>query len=351
MSAKNLFVASLITALLAGCGGGAANQPPALSDGTYDDSSSLSSDYGSDLGTDPAADLGTDDTTVTDPDASTSPDATTSPDANITYTLQGTVKDASGKAIAGAKVSVTSSTVLTDANGVYTITGISDTKVYVDVTMDGYDKISQLPVTLNESTSTTTTKSFELAAKGSEESTSTAGLHHDLTFGATKLKSVTSMVVAEGNVYVLGVLDGLLFDSTAVVSFGEDGTVINDFKKVGFLKSLPKDSAYLAVNGESQIVVSNASTGYAFSTGGDFAATVSPVKTSVVKKVTDSENSITYEIDGATHVKVTDHGSTHSYPLSEVGYAKAIALDSNNQLLVLDSTNKTVHTFSYDDGE
>ena len=47
----------------------------------------------------------------------------------------------------------------------------------------------------------------------------------------------------------------------------------------------------------------------------------------------------------------SDDGDTEAYKLDEVGHASALALDSDDHLLVLDSTNKVVHSFTFEPGD
>jgi hypothetical protein len=170
-----------------------------------------------------------------------------------------------------------------------------------------------------------------------------------MTYATTKFKSVSAMVVADNQVYVLGLIDGLLFDSTAVVTFGAaDGSIANTFKKIGFLRSLPKDAAYLKVDDDGQLVVSNGETNYTFSLGGEFVKSASGARYSAITEVTDSDRSITYKLNGTTKVNITSKGTTTTYKLEDVGSAKAIGLDSDGHLLVLDSLAKTVQQFSFE---
>lgn len=350
MSAKKLLVATVITALLAGCGGNTGAQTGLPVDSGDTSYASDDTSYGSDTDTsstqDPANPTPIDDTATPAPDASdTTPTAGTTTGA----TLKGLVIDANGKPVVGASVTIGAQTVLTDANGNYTISGINDSKVFVNVTMTGYDPVNQVAVTLTGS-SATVSQDFKLVLKGGTSTggtTTPSGLRHEMAFAATKLKSVSAMVVADNHAYVLGVVDGLLFDSTAVVSFdAANGEVTNTFKKIGFLRSLPKDSSRLKVDGDN-ISVSNGTTHYNFSLTGDFLASTSGGAYDLVTSVTDSDRSVTYKLHSATTVDVTYQGTTTNYKLDEVSNAKAIGLDSDGHLLVLDSSAKTVQTFSF----
>jgi hypothetical protein len=350
MSAKKLLVATVITALLAGCGGNTTQA--ALPDGTSSDTSMVTpaddSSYGADSGTPTDTGTGSDTSAAPVSDATGTPSTTPSTKG---FTLKGLVSDGNGKGVDGASVTIGSQTVLTDASGKYEITGINDTKVYVNITKTGYDAVNQFAVSFSDS-QTSVTQDFKLVLKGSNSGSTTpsaTGLKHEMTYATTKFKSVSAMVVADNQVYVLGLIDGLLFDSTAVVTFGAaDGSIANTFKKIGFLRSLPKDAAYLKVDDDGQLVVSNGETNYTFSLGGEFVKSASGARYSAITEVTDSDRSITYKLNGTTKVNITSKGTTTTYKLEDVGSAKAIGLDSDGHLLVLDSLAKTVQQFSFE---
>lgn len=357
MSAKKLFVATVITALLTGCGGNNGTQaglPVDSGDTTYASNDGSSS---ADLSTDTSSTQDPANPTPADDTASPLPDATgTSPTTPTTgttagATLKGLVIDANGKPVVGASVTIGAQTVLTDANGNYAISGINDSKVFVNVTMTGYDPVNQVAVTLSGG-SATVTQDFKLVLKGGTSNGGTttpsaSGLKHEMAFASTKFKSVAAMVVADNHAYVLGVINGLLFDSTAVVSFdASNGEVTNTFKKIGFLRSLPKDASRLKVDGDN-ISVSNGTTHYNFSLSGNFLTSSSGGAYDLITSVTDSDRSITYKIHSATTVDVTYKGTTTNYKLDEVSNAKALGLDSDGHLLVLDSSALTVQQFSF----
>lgn len=347
MSAKNLLVAAVITSLLAGCGGNAYQAP--LPDGTYDSAiTPAEEDYASgDYTGDTSGDYtGEGDQTSEPGDADTAVDG---------YTLKGFVSDASGKAIEGATVSIIGQSTLTDKNGLYSLIKIDPaTKVFVSVTKTGYDPVQNATVEFTDETPSQT-KDFKLALTGDddeESSSATAGFNHEMTFSSKKsFKSVSAMVVDGGNVYVLGVLDGLLFDSTVVTVFTADtGEEVSTFKKVGLFTSLPKDATRLKVDGD-EILVSNGSDRFSFSPTGTFLKKdASGASYALVTEVTDEDRDIKYKIDG-TKIEVTYDGDKVKYSLDELGKAKALGLDEDGNLLVLDSTNSVVQQYSFETGD
>ncbi|MFN3430596.1 MAG: carboxypeptidase-like regulatory domain-containing protein [Candidatus Sericytochromatia bacterium] len=349
MLAKKLLVASIITSLLAGCGGNAVQ--PALPEGDYgSDVMAPADDFGTDTGSyDPTTDSGYGDDVATEPDQ---PTDTESPDATEGYTLKGLIADAAGKAIAGATVTIGAQTVVTDSAGKYEITQIArDSKVFVSVTKTGYDSLTNKEVAFTDA-APVVTQDFKLALKtGTETNTDTvvAGLSHKMTFASKNFKAVHSMVVAAGNVYVLGTIDGLLLDSTAIVTFNaEDGEALNTFKKISFFSSLPKSVTRLKVDGD-EVVASNGEENFSFSLTGSFVKKASGSLPALVTEVTDSERSISYKLKSSSEVTVTKGGTAKHHKLTNVGYAKAIGLDGDGKLVVLDSSNKVVHQFAYED--
>lgn len=356
MSAKKLLVAAVITSLLAGCGGNNSYQAP-LPDGTYDsgitapEDDYASGDYtGGDTSGDTSGDYAPGDDLGGDTDASPSPDAATDG-----YTLKGFVSDASGKALAGATVSITGQSTLTDANGLYTLTKIGDTKVFPKVTKTGYDPVQNVTVEFSEA-APSQTKDFKLAATDDDDDDSdsaTAGFKHELSFTGKTFKTVNAMVAADGNVYVLGTLDGLLFDSTVVAVYSADsGEEVRTIKKLSLFKSLPKDVSRLKVDDE-EIIVSNGSESFKFNLTGDFLAKGTAVSASLITEVEDDERDIKYKIHptNTKKIKVTYDGDTEEYALDNLGKAKAIGLDDSGHLLVLDSTNNVVHQYSFETGD
>jgi nucleoid-associated protein YgaU len=353
MSAKKLLVAAVITSLLAGCGGNNSYQAP-LPDGTYDSGiTAPEDDYASGdyTGGDTSGDYAPGD----DTDLGTDPNASPSPDVAIDgYTLKGFVSDANGKALAGATVSITGQSTLTDANGLYTLTKIGDTKVFLKVSKTGYDPVQNVTVEFSE-TAPSQTKDIKLAATDDDDdsTSATAGFKHELSFTGKTFKTVNAMVAADGNVYVLGTLDGLLFDSTVVAVYSADsGEEVRTIKKLSLFKSLPKDVSRLKVDDE-EIVVSNGSESFKFSLTGDFLAKGTAVSASLITEVEDDERDIKYTIHptNTKKIKVTYDGDTEEYTLDNLGKAKAIGLDDSGHLLVLDSTNNAVHQYSFETGD
>jgi hypothetical protein len=352
MLAKKLLVASIITSLLAGCGGNTLQ--PGLPEGDFgSDVVAPADDYGSDTGSyDPTTDPTAGDDVATEPDQ---PTDTESPDATEGYTLKGLIADASGKAIAGATVTIGAQTVVTDSAGKYEITKIArDTKVYVSVTKTGYDSLTNKEVAFTDATPVVN-QDFKLALKSSTDTntdtdTNVAGLSHKMTFSSQKFKTVHSMVVSENNVFVLGTLDGLLFDSTAIVAFNaEDGEATNTFKKISLFGSLPKSVTRLKLDGD-EVVASNGEENFSFTFGGSFVKKASGSLPSLITEVTDSERSIKYKLNNTSannRVDVIKGGTTTTYKLANVSYAKAIGLDGDGNLIVLDSSNRVVHLFTY----
>ncbi|MNS04253.1 hypothetical protein D3C72_356080 [compost metagenome] len=347
MLAKKLLVASIITSLLAGCGGNAVQ--PALPEGDYgSDVMAPADDYGSDTGSyDPTTDPTAGDDVATEPDQ---PTDTESPDATEGYTLKGFIADAAGKAIAGATVTIGAQTVVTDSAGKYEITKIArDTKVFVSITKTGYDSLTNKEVAFTDD-KPVVTQDFKLALKSSTDTTTdtnVAGLSHKMTFSSQKFKTVHSMVVSENNVFVLGVIDGMLLDSTAIVAFNaEDGEATNTFKKISFFSSLPKSVSRLKLDGD-EVVASNGEESFSFTFGGSFVKKASGSLPALITEVTDSDRSIKYKLNGSNKVDITKSGTTKSYKLDNVSYAKAIGLDGDGNLIVLDSSNRVVHLFAY----
>lgn len=352
MSAKKLLVAAVITSLLAGCGGNNSYQAP-LPDGTYDSAVTESEgDYASGdyTGEDTTGDTSGDYAPGDDTDASPSPDVATDG-----YTLKGFVSDANGKALAGATVSITGQSTLTDANGLYSLTKIGDTKVFPKVSKTGYDPVQNVTVEFSDA-APSQTKDFKLATTDDDDDDSdsaTAGFKHELSFTGKTFKSVSAMVAADGNVYVLGTLDGLLFDSTVVAVYSADtGEQVRTIKKVSLFKSLPKDATRLKVDDE-EITVSNTAESFKFNLSGEFLTKGSAITTSLITDIEDEERDIRYRTvsDNGKKIKVTYDGKSKDYPLDNLGKAKAIGLDDSGNLLVLDSTNNVVHQYSFETGD
>lgn len=345
MPAKKILAAALIGSLLAGCGGNN-YQAPLPGDGTYDSGVLPADDYG--YGGDDYASGGTDGG-YTDP-------GTATPGAGVSqgFVLKGIVLDkATNKPLARAKVSIGASTQLTAEDGTFEFPNISDTQVWVTVTMDGYAAIDQFNVGFTAE-KPTADKEFLLAPSGSTgggtgtPSKPASGFSHVATFGAGKFKSVSAMATVDDVVYVLGVVDGFLWlNRNSVVAFdAASGQELVTFNKVGTLATLPKDADSLKVE-DGTVLVSNGETSYVFRADGTFVEKTSGARYSPIREVTDEDRKITYAVKGSSKIDVTIDGETTAHGMSEVMTIKALGLDEDGGLLVLDGGNSTVHRFEF----
>ena len=336
MSAKKILVAALIGSLLAGCGNSGYQAP--LPDGTYDQGVLPADDY-----TDPGYDDG-----YTDPGASDTP-------IGAGFVLKGVVLDKStNRPLARAKVSIGSSTQLTAEDGSFEFGDIQDTQVWVTVSLDGYQAIDQFNVAFTDE-KPSADKEFLLAPSGTgdsggnDDAPAADGFSLDATFGAGKFKSVSAMVVEDDVVYVLGVVDGFLWlNRNSVVAYdAASGEELVTFSKVGALSHLPKDADSLKIE-DGEVYVSNGETSYVFTAEGGFVKKTSGARYSPVREVTDEDREITYTYKSSTKLEVTVDGDASTHSLDEVSGIKALGLDSDGGLLVLDGGAAAVHRFSFE---
>ncbi len=364
MSAKKLLAAALITSLLSACGGTPTQALPG--DGTFEDNV-LSADGslgGDAIGGDPASDpYGAGSGTGTGIGAGSDP-AAPGADGQIGdptgegFTLRGLVADQVGQPITGAKVSIGAQTTLTSATGEFEITGIMDSQVWVDVTKDGFESISRFNVAFTND-KPTADKEFKLAPAGSGSTGGTDGttggdvasghgLSHEGSFGGPTWKSISAMAVEGNKVYVLGTIDKKLwFDRAAIVVFdagsGEEISRIGDvlFSKV------PKTATSIKVD-DGEVIVSDGANRVSFDAAGEFIKKASGGGFDTKKSATDSERGIVYSLKTGNKVLVDAKDFDGELRLEDVGNAKAIALDDEGHLLVLDDSQKTVHQFTFE---
>lgn len=345
MRFRSLILMAATVALVTGCGKGSNPGAVLPGDGTY--TSNLPG--------------------MTDPYASPSPGAGVVgalPDANATdeapvagYTLMGIVSDSSGQPLAGARVSIGAQTAVADAQGAFSIVGIRDSEVMVDVVKEGFRPITGHKVSFDASRPTAD-KEFRLAAGASTPTTpdgsatdAEAGLafHWDASFSGKDFKSVSG-VASDGNlVYVLGVVDGFLFfDRMSVVAIDPDsGEALATFRKTGWFSGLPKAADTIVMEGNN-VVVSDGATNWTFSPDGSLLTKKAGSRPSVASAPRDAARNLTYRLVGGNQVEVKGASSTETYPLGgEVTTGTALALDGQGRLLVLDSAKKAVHRFRF----
>ena len=362
MSAKKLLAAALIASLLSACGGNPTQALPG--DGSYDDTVLPADDYGygaDGIGGDPATGgdpygSGTG-TTGTDPLGTG--DGQIGDPTGQGFTLRGLVADQLGQPLAGAKVSIGAQTTLTSATGEFEITGIMDSQVWVDVSKSGFETISRFNV-LFTNDKPTADKEFKLAPSGSGStdggtdgttdggSTSGPTLSHEGTFGGPTWKSVAGMAVDGNRVYVLGKIDKKLwFDRSAVVVFdASSGEEISRIGDVMFSK-VPKAASSIKIE-DGEVIVSDGSVRATFDASGSFVQKTSGGGFDAKKTAIDGERGITYALKSGNKVAVDSRDFDGELRLEDVGNAKAIGLDDDGNLLVLDDSQKAVHMFSFE---
>ncbi|MEB3223740.1 MAG: carboxypeptidase-like regulatory domain-containing protein [Candidatus Sericytochromatia bacterium] len=353
MPAKKLVLATLIATLLAGCGA-TSNQQALPGDGTYSDVVLPADDYG--MTTPPEAPF--------EPSANQPPvaSAPTSVDGQIGnpnaagFTLRGLVTDLVGKPIPGAKVSIGAQTTLASATGAFTISGIMDTQVWVDVSADGYEPIVRFNVPFSADKATAD-KEFKLApaasggANGGDGSTDAAPtgprLTHEGTFSGPAFQSVVAMVADGDRVYVLGKLDkALWFDRMAVVVF--DAGSGEELSRVGdrLFSKVPKAATSLKVD-DGQLVVADGKERVTFDASGAFVSRATGAGFPVVTEVKDAERGLTYTLKTGNKALVVGKDLDETLPLENVSRARALGLNADGELIVLDSGERVMHRFSF----
>jgi hypothetical protein len=354
MPAKKLVLATLIATLLAGCGGNA-NQPALPGDGTYSDVVLPADDFGmSDVPALPA------DPGLAQPPVASAPVGVDGQigDANgAGFTLRGLVADMEGKPIPGAKVSIGAQTTLTAANGAFTISGIMDTQVWVDVTAEGYASISRINVPFSADRATVD-KEFKLAPAGASGGSNggaddaddvPAGprLAHEGTFAGPAFQSVVAMVAEGDRVYVLGKLDkALWFDRMAVVVF--DAASGEELSRVGdrFFSKVPKGATSLKVE-NGNLLIADGKERVTFDASGAYVSRAAGAGFPVVTEVQDADRALTYTLKAGNKVLVTGKKLEETLPLENVGRARALGLNADGDLIVLDGNERLVHRFSF----
>lgn len=278
--------------------------------------------------------------------------ASASPDSAVgSFTLKGRVtKKDSGQAIQGAVVSIGAASVVTGSDGRYTISDIRDTKVTVEVEMDGYADLTGYEVSFS-GTSETVEKNFQLTATDEDEDEDEQGFKAELTVGEGQFKSVSALATHEGHVYVLGKADGFLFlnfQSLGVYN-GADGTELKLTRDIDSLfKRLPKTATRLAVV-DGQVLAATETDAYVYSAAGEFIkkqAVGSQTFPNAQTVVEDEDRDLKYSIEGAK-VKVVSDDETKSYSLPGVSSPVMLALDADERLWVLDGLTKTARKFKF----
>lgn len=344
MRVRSFILMAASVAILAGCGKGSNPSTVLPGDGTY--TSNLPG--------------------MVDPYASPSPGAgviPAMPDQTATdevptagYTLMGIVADAKGQPLAGARISIGSQTVIADAQGAFSIVGIREGQVLVDVVKEGYRSITGHAVSFSPA-KPTADKEFRLTAgsstpvvePGATTPADPAGFTWEATFSGKTFKSVSGMATDGRLVYLLGVVDGFLFfDRMSVVSIDPDsGDALGSFRKTGFLSSLPKACDTIVVEGNN-VVVGDGATNFTFSPDGSLLNKSAGARPSPNGSPRDAARNLSYRLQSGNQVEVTSAQGTQSFPLgTEVASAKSIALDAAGKLLVLDVTKKAVHRLRF----
>ncbi|MEB3197453.1 MAG: carboxypeptidase-like regulatory domain-containing protein [Candidatus Sericytochromatia bacterium] len=354
MLSKQSLAALLVSAVIAGCGGGAANQAALPGDGTYDDTILPANDGtqdfapGSALNPSPSDPIGL---PSTPPVASGAipGTGTMTPQPNAQgFTLRGLVSDLEGRPLAKAKVSIGPQTTLTNAEGTFEFTGIMDSQIWVDVTADGFKAISRHNVVFS-SEKPLADKEFKLSretAGGTGESGSGPRLRHEGTFGGPAFKSVASLTVYGNRVYVLGVIDKKFwFDRAAVVVY--NAATGDELSRIGdsVFSKMPKAASSLAIEA-GQVVVADGTNRYTFNENGTFVKKAPGSSFALPERIKDESRDLRYTISAANKVKLEGDGLDVNLELENVNQARAIALGNQGNLLVLDGSSRTVHQFS-----
>ncbi|MEB3329512.1 MAG: carboxypeptidase-like regulatory domain-containing protein [Candidatus Sericytochromatia bacterium] len=358
MPAKKLVLATLVATLLAGCGGNA-NQPALPGDGTYSDVVLPADDFGASEFPELPTDVGLDQPPAASAPVASAPagvDGQIGDPGSAGFTLRGLVADLEGRPIAGAKVSIGAQTTLTTTAGAFTISGIMDTQVWVDVTAEGYVPMAQVNVPFSADRATVD-KEFRLGLAGSSGSPEGGGddagpagprLVHEGTFAGPAFLSVAAMAAEGDRVYVLGKLDKpLWFDRMAVVVFdaasGEEISRIGDrlFGRVSrTASSLKLDNGRLTVaDGRERVT---------FDASGAYVSRASGTGFPALMEVEDADRALTYALKAGNKVLVTGKNLEETLPLAEVGRARALGLNADGELLVLDSSERLVHRFRFE---
>jgi hypothetical protein len=357
MPAKKLVLATLIATLLAGCGGNA-NQPALPGDGTYSDVVLPADDFGmSDV---PAApfDPGLTDLPAVSAPAASAPagvDGQIGDPGAAGFTLRGLVTDLAGAPIPGAKVSIGAQTTLTSASGAFTFSGVMDTQVWVDVSADGYASITRFNVPFSAERATLD-KEFKLAPAGAGDGASGGGddgaapagprLAHEGTFAGPAFQTVVAMAAEGDRVYVLGKIDKpLWFDRMAVVVF--DAASGEELSRVGdrLFSKVPKGSTSLKLT-DGRLVVSDGRDRVTFDASGAFVSRAAGAGFPLVTEVRDTDRAITYTLKAGNKVLVTGKNLEETLPLENVGRARALGLNADGELVVLDADERLVHKFT-----
>jgi hypothetical protein len=295
------------------------------------------------LGSDPSSDLGAYPTT----------DGTASGAASASYTLKGIVTDALGAPLSGAKISIGAQTTIASAQGTFEIDKIADAQIAVSVTMDGYQAISNYTINFS-ATNTVADKEFKLAASGNSTngnsgtpSPAAGGFTLNATFSPKTFASVSAMVVDGDTAYVLGVVDNLLIDRNSVCEINaRTGEEIKTFSKTGLLSWIPKAADSLSINA-GQINVSDGQTTWTFSTSGSLVQKGTGVRKPNPTTVTDTNHNIVYTLKGSSRCEVRTSSAVTTFDLPDAQGAKAIGLDSDGDVLILDGTRKAVMQYSF----
>lgn len=344
MRFRTLILMTATVALMAGCGRGSNPGAVLPGDGTY--TSNLPG--------------------MVDPYASPSPGAgvvgalqdvgATDEVPTAGYALMGIVADRDGQPLAGARVSIGAQTVVADAQGAFSLVGIRESEVLVDVVKEGYRSITGHKVSFSPDRPSAD-KEFRLALgsatatpdTGATGGANVPGFRWDASFSGKEFKSVAGLATDGNLVYVLGVVDGFLFfNRMSVVAIDpETGEALATFRKTGWFTGLPKAADTIVMEGNN-VVVSDGATNWTFSPDGSLLTKAAGARPTVASAPRDAARNLSYRLVGGNQIEVKSASSTSTYPLgSEVAAGTALALDSQGRLLVLDATKKAVHRFSF----
>jgi hypothetical protein len=336
---------SLALLVLSACGTTPATSTALPGDGSVP-MTTPSIDPGYATGVDPSS-LGT------DPTSGAAIDPTASGADGVSYTLKGIVTDQLGAPLSGAKVSIGAQTTLASAQGTFQIDKIMDSQITVTVSLDGYQSVANYTINFT-STSPVADKEFKLAASGNTTggntgtpATGSAGFTLNATFSPKTFTSVSAMAVDGDTAYVLGVVDNLLIDRNSVCELNaRTGEEIATFSKTGLLSWLPKAADSLAlVNG--QVNVSDGKTTWVFATTGSLVEKTTGVRKPNPTTVTDGTRNIVYTLKGSSKCEARTASATTTFDLPDAQGTKAIGLDSDGDVLVLDATRKAVLQYTF----
>jgi hypothetical protein len=267
--------------------------------------------------------------------------------------VQGRILDTAGKAIAGANISVSGQSTVSDDTGAYQLAGINQTEVWIAITKIGYQSLSNQKITFSSS-QPSQVKDFTLKLLTETSSTPSPSPSSELTLklenslGSKKFRSVSAMIVSGSQVHVLGLMDGFLWmDQTGIITMGTNtGNEIVRFNKTGTFSRLSKTVDTLRFE-NNQVQASDGEFSFNFNTNGTFISKSSGARYAPVKEIKDDSRNITYRLKDSKTIEVVKGDNTYKYEPSALGSGKSIGLDDTGRLCILDDAQKLVHRYKW----